>query len=166
MLFRRSCGLIDDVQLDELRRQDASRALEKECRQLRRKFAVLEKDNRQLRSEHEFQSRRIDAMDVQARALLTLINSLSYQEGSVSLDKRLMKRSASEGYESGNKDLIDDRAAILRRNAELELQVSSVTTQFGSLVTDYEYVCSKLNELKSAVSCATSFEELAGWEQL
>jgi hypothetical protein len=166
MLFRRSCGLIDGVQLEELRRQDASRALEKECRQLRRKFAVLEKDNRQLRSEHDFQSRRVDYMDVQSRALLTLINSLSYQEGSAGLDKRLMKRSASEGYESGNEDLIDDRAAILLRNTELELQVSSITTQFSGLVTDYEYVCSKLHELKSAVASATSFEELADWERL
>lgn len=166
MLFRRSCGLIDDVQLEELRRQDASRALEKECRQLRRKFAVLEKDNRQLRLEHDFQSRRIDSMDVQSRALLTLINSLSYQEGSAGLDTRLMKRSASEGYGTGNKDLIDDRAAILRRNAELELQVSSVTTQLSGLVVEYEFVCSKLNELKSAVASATSVEELAGWEHL
>jgi len=173
MLFRQR-NAIDAVQLEELRRQDARRALERECRVLRRQFAALEKDHQGLRAEHDFQSQRLDSMVVQSGALLTLINGLTVGDGGA----RVAEVAASYGsvvtissdelaaMQSEKKSLVEERALLLRRNIELELQVNTVMTQFGSLLTDYEEARAKLAELKAAVAAATSIEELGGWVQL
>jgi hypothetical protein len=150
--------------MEELRRQDARKALERECRTLRRQFATLEKEHRVLRAGHEFQCQRLDSMVVQSGALLTLINGLDHGGGlaRVETDDSL----ARKRLEAENRTLVDDRALLLRRNAELELQIDTVMKQFGSLLSDYEDVRGKFKEFKGVVANASSLEELGGWEEL
>ena len=166
---------IENVHVEELRSQDARRAMERECRTLRREFKSLEKDQRSLRMEHEFHSQRLDSMVVQSGALLTMISSLNMKDETC--DYKATKSCKASTYfdekaqqlsslESENKTLAEDMTILLRRNADLELQVSTVMTQFGSMLMDYENASAKLKELKSAVASATSIEELNEWVQL
>ena len=67
MLFRQR---INAEQMEELRRQDARKALEKECRVLRRQFVALESEHRLLREDFELQCRRIDQL-LQSYAMQT-----------------------------------------------------------------------------------------------
>ena len=172
---------IDTAHIEELRRQDARRAMERECRVLRREFRSLEKDHHSLKMEHEFHSQRLDSLVVQSGALLGMIGSLNMaaveQQDADNVCKTTKGATSSAPYfdeqvhkiaslEAENKTLIDDRTILLRRNSTLELQVSTVMAQFGSLLTDHEDVCTKLKELRSAVASATSIEELNEWVQL
>ena len=179
MMFRQNQhSAIQTAQLEELRREDSRRVLERECRTLRRQFTALEKEHRALRAGHEAQCQRLDSMVVQSGALLTLINHCG--DGIEDLDRphrRGGKREAVEGdknqqieaLEAGNRRLIEDRALLLRRNAELELQVETVMKQFGSLLVDYEETRGKLDELKRSVAAATlagAADSGGGWERL
>ncbi len=154
-MFGRQRNIVDAVQLEELRRQDARRALERECRTLKKQFAGLEHKHQSMRAEQDYQSQRLDSMVVQSSALLTLINGLDHDKSSYDDSKMEDKN-----------DILQDRFRLLRKNADLELQISSMMTQFGSLFTDYEDVRAKLKELKSAISSASTIEELSGWVQL
>jgi hypothetical protein len=154
-MFARQRNVVDAAQLEELRRQDARRALERECRTLRKQFASLEQKHQSMRAEQDYQCQRLDSMVVQSGALLTLINSLN----------RDYVRYDDNTAEEKN-DVLQDRFRLLRKNADLELQVSSMATQFVRLVTDYEDLRTKFDELKSAVASASTIEELSGWEQL
>ena len=160
------CSAVDTAQMEELRRQDARRVLERECRTLRRQFATLEKEHRVLRAGHEFQCQRLDSMVVQSGALLTLINGLDHGVGGGLVKVDTDDSLARKRLEAENRTLVDDRALLLRRNAELELQIDTVMKQFGSLLADYEDVRGKFKELKGAVANASSLEELDGWEEL
>jgi hypothetical protein len=198
MMFRqRSSPAIEAAQLEELRRQDARKALERECRTLRRQFTALEKEHRVLRAGQELQSQRLDSMVVQSGALLTLINGLGEADGRAGggggggcASKKgfacpyvagaeeeeggsgFVSRQKLAVLEAENRALTDDRAHLLRRNAELELQVETVMTQFGSLLADYEDARRKLSEFKCAsVSFSSAIKEegeLGGgqWERL
>ena len=165
MHFRHQFLAIDAAQLEELRRQDARRAMERECRLLRRLFASLEKEHRSLRAEHDFQSQRLDSMVVQSGALLTLIRGLTFSTtaGSVAASYGDVVTIPSEelaAIQSEKKSLTEERALLMRKNVDLELQLNAMVTQFGSLLTDYEGVRGKLADLKSAVASAASIEEL------
>jgi glutamate-1-semialdehyde aminotransferase len=92
-------------------------------------------------------------MVAQSGALLTLVNSLN-------------RDNARYDDTEDKTDILQDRFRLLRKNADLELQISSMMAQFGSLFTDYEDVRTKLKELKSAVASASTIEELSGWVQL
>ena len=164
MLFRQR-NAIDAAQLEELRTQDARRALERECRSLRRQFASLDKDHKLLRAEHDFQSMRLDSMVVQSGALLTLINGLT-PRSDVPDNAVTISACELEALKSEKQSMMDERVALMRKNMDLEIQLDNMMTQFGSLLTDYEGVSSKLDDLKSAVASATSIEELGGWVQL
>jgi hypothetical protein len=181
MLFRQHpprSSAIETAQMEELRRQDARRALERECRTLRRQFAALEKEHSLLRVGHESQCKRLDSMVVQSGALLTLIDGMRRGGGADQPGPLHRHSRHGEGAAEAQADLrvavlegekrclVDDRALLLRRNAELEAQIESVMTQFGSLLADYEDVRGKLDELKGALAKANSIEELGGWEQL
>ena len=165
MMFRHARNVIDAAHLEELRRQDTCKALERECRVLRRQFSSLEKDTVVLQAEWALQSNRLDSVVMQSGVLLTLINGLTCDE------QRMIKpvpesKGALAALCLENKSLVDDKMVLQRRNAELELEISIVVAQLGSLLADYEGVRSTLTELKSAVSSATSIEELGGWVQL
>ena len=154
-MFGRQRNTVDTAQLEELRRQDARRALERECRTLRKQFASLEQKHDLMRADQDYQCQRLDSMAAQSGALLTLINSLNRDNA----------RHYDDNTEDKN-DILQDRFRLLRKNADLELQVSSMVTQFGSLLADYEDIRAKFDELKSAVASASTIEELSGWEQL
>jgi hypothetical protein len=68
MLFRQR-DVIDALQLEELRRQDARRAVDRECRVLRRQYSALDKEHRLLREELERQGGLLDSMTMQLRAM-------------------------------------------------------------------------------------------------
>jgi hypothetical protein len=168
MLFRQR-NAIDASQLEELRRQDARRVLERECRFLRRQYSSLEKDHKLLRSEHDFQCMRLDSMVVQSGALLTLINGLTPCYGNTipAAYEETVTMPASElaTMKAEKQTLTEARALLMRKNMDLEFQLDGMMTQFGSLLTDYEGVRVRLTELTGA---ATSAVEEPGdrWVQL
>jgi hypothetical protein len=149
MLFRQR-NAIDAAQLEELRRQDARRALERECRLLRRLFTSLEKDHKSLRAEHDFQSMRLDSMVVQSGALLTLINGLSSSGISDSRGGSARAVAASYGevvtipseelaaIQSEKQNLTEERARLLRKNMDLELQFTAAL-QLGGEDTESRF---------------------------
>jgi hypothetical protein len=69
MLFRNWRRGVDALQLDELHRQDARTAVDRECRALRRQCCALEKEHRLLREELERQGALLDSVTVQLRAM-------------------------------------------------------------------------------------------------
>ena len=151
MLFRQRG--IDALQWEEMHRLDARRAYERECRVLKRQLAVLEKDHRALRDEHDVQCQRIDAV----------VNRSGEWLMSVGQPATSHELAAAQ---SEKQSLIDDRAVLLRRNAELELQVDATMTQFSRLLTDYDEMRGKFMGLKDAVASATSLQDLGEWVQL
>lgn len=181
MLFRHTSS-VDVAQLEEIRRQDARRSLERECRVLKRQFAALEKDHRVLRDEHDYQSQRLDSISMQSDKMYSIINKLiplkeTYQSDSGCCDAPSTTASFGddavtfsslefEVMQAETNSLINDRNALIQRNASLELQMKTVMNQFSSLLLDYEETRTKLLELKGAVASATSIEELGGWVQL
>ena len=167
MLFRstaRSTAL-NSAQLEELRRQDARKALERECRALRRQFTLLDKHHSELRVDHELQCQRLDSLVLQSSALLTLITRPVKAGASVERQCTPMP-SFNQNNTGLEEEQTIERAALLRRNAELELQLETVSTQFMRLVADYEDVRGKLEDLKCAVASATTIEELGEWVSL
>jgi hypothetical protein len=156
MMFRHSKTGVDMAQLEELRSQDARKALERECRTLRRQFSALEKEYSALRTGYEHQCQRLDSVVAKTEELTGLVNKAGV--GTNSFDTCTLK--------DENSRLTADRILLLRRNAELEIQIETVMAQFGSLLSDYEDVRGKLGELKSAINSANSIEELGGWETL
>ena len=155
MLFRQ--WGVDALQWEEMHRLDARRAYERECRVLKRQLAVVEKDHRALRDEHDFQCQRIDAVVNQLGDRLALM-SVGQPVDATSLELA--------AAQSEKQSLIDDRAVLLRRNAELELQVDATMTQFSRLLTDYDEMRGKFMGLKDAVASATSLQDLGEWVQL
>jgi len=167
MLFRSTARptAFNAAQLEELRRQEARKALERECNALRRQFAYLEKGYTTLRADHELHCQRLDSLTMQSSALLTLITRPVKVEGSVERQHAPSFNRFDTAREEQNM-LAVDRAALLRRNAELEMQLETVSTQFMRLVSDYEDVKGKLDDLKCAVASATTIEELGEWVSL
>ena len=162
MLFRSTARptAFNAAQLEELRRQEARKALERECNALRRQFAYLEKGYTTLRADHELHCQRLDSLTMQSSALLTLITRPVKVEGPAPSFNRLDTAREEQSM------LAVDRVALLRRNAELEMQLETVSTQFMRLVSDYEDVKGKLDDLKCAVASATTIEELGEWVSL
>ena len=163
MLFRSTARptAFNAAQLEELRRQEARKVLERECRTLRRQFAYLEKGQTALRADHELQCQRLDSLAMQSSALLTLITRPVKAEGGASAMLPADPPDAARA-----ETLTADRAVLLRRNAELEVQLETVSTQFMRLVADYEDVKGRLDDLRCAVASATTIEELGEWVSL
>lgn len=167
------------AQLEELRHQEARRALERCCRILSRRFDSLEGDHRTLRGDHDAQRERVDSLEVRFDAVLSMVSAVVKgglvgasvdSDGSEPDDDddahcthEAEEMLVLESLRNEKAALEKERARLLRRNAELELQVSTVMAQFGRLVTDYESVRATHDQLKAAVATASSVEELAEW---
>ena len=116
MLFRstaRSTAL-NSAQLEELRRQDARKALERECRALRRQFTLLDKHHSELRVDHELQCQRLDSLVLQSSALLTLITRPVKAGASVERQCTPMP-SFNQNNTGLEEEQTIERAALLRR---------------------------------------------------
>jgi hypothetical protein len=176
---QRVFATVGTAHLEELRRQQAHRALERECSTLRRNFSSLEKEHRVLRTEHEFQAQRLDSLVVQSGSLLALIGCGldAIDEPSVDADdgsdrsgycarSDMYPSFAVTALQAENVELLSSSAGLLRRNADLELQNAALVAQFGHLLAEYEDVRAKHSGLKGAVAAATSIEELGGWVEL
>ena len=192
-------GTVRMAQLEEVRHQEARRALERDSRNLWRRFGPLERGQRTLRVDHDFQRERVDLLTTQLNAVLALVTA-DVRKGQSGLPLPQADRSSSrvsgvaEAWATSapceatpecdagpahlaaaqlvialrtEKECYEKECArLLRRNAELELQVSTVMTQFGRLVTDFESVCVAHDQLKAAVASASSVEDLVEWVSL
>ena len=200
-----SANAVRAAQLEELRHEEARRALERDSRSLWRQFGALERSQRSLRADHDFQRERVNLMTAQFNAVMALVvgdsgsgaprplsraNSSCVSAGGVaeaavsSLDGEeeeeadradvdedpyadlLHAARLTEALQTEKECLERERARLLRRNAELELQVSTAMAQFGRLVTDYERVRVAHDQLKAAVASASSVGDLAEWVSL
>jgi len=169
MLFRSTARptAFNVAQLEELRRQEARKALERECHALRRQYACLEKGFTTLRADHQLHCQRLDSLTLQSSALLTLITRPVKAEGSSVERQRAASLSRIDTAQEEEQNMLAvDRAALLRRNAELETHLETVSTHFMHLMSDYEDVRGKLDDLKCAVASATTIEELGEWVSL
>jgi hypothetical protein len=178
---RGTSALMRAAQLEELRHQEARRALERCCRILSRRFDSLESDHRALRGDHDAQRERVDSLAVRFDAVLAMVSALvkggplgasvesdgsateSDDDDDAHCTHEAEEMLVVESLRNEKAALEKERARLLRRNAELELQVSTVMAQFGRLVADYESVRATHDQLKAAVATASSVEELAEW---
>ena len=114
---------VDGVQLEELRRLDARKMLETECRTLRRQFVALEKDNRKLLYEQDFQRQQLQVVVNEMDAVVNLIGGMK------SNGRRMAVSSPDltiliEQMKAEKNTLLEDRTILLKRNAELEALVA------------------------------------------
>ena len=197
-----SANAVRAAQLEELRHEEARRALERDSRSLWRQFGALERSQRSLRADHDFQRERVNLLTAQFNAVMALVvgdsgsgaprplsransscvSARGVAEAAVSsLDGEETDRADDDGapyadllhaarlteaLQTEKECLERERARLLRRNAELELQVSTSMAQFGRLVTDYERVRVAHDQLKAAVASASSVGDLAEWVSL